>query len=193
MSKQAAEGSNSNSGIVVGGKRRSKTALRIKLVALGVVIVLIAGLTILITTILTKKTVDTTANNKDSASQQNLTLEQQASKLAYEGKYTEAQQLLDTKVKASNDKSTQQEIYRQQATVAFNARNYKDALGYAQKAEAVKPVAGTADLLGQIAAAMGDKPAAQRYFQKAIDRLDPNAENYASAYRTYQKELQAVK
>lgn len=122
----------------------------------------------------------------------NLTLSQQSDYLAYKGDYKGAQKIIAGQVAKAPNATAKAGLYLQQATIALNAKNYADAKKYAQSAESLQPNDNTASLLGYIAAQTGNKATAKQYYQKAIDRLDKNAESYNGTLQAYQTSMQEL-
>ena len=121
-----------------------------------------------------------------------LTASQQSDYLAYKGDYRGAQKITARQVAEASSATAKAGLYLQQATTALNAKNYADAKKYAQSAESLQPNDNTASLLGYIAAQTGDKATAKQYYQKAIDRLDKNADSYNASRQDYQTRLQEL-
>ena len=121
-----------------------------------------------------------------------LTASQQSDYLAYKGDYNGAQKITAGQVAKAPNATVKAGLYLQQATIALNAKNYADSKKYAQDAESLQPNDNTAGLLGDIAAQTGDKATAKQYYQKAIDRLDKNADSYNTSRQDYQTRLQEL-
>ena len=121
-----------------------------------------------------------------------LTVSQQSDYLAYKGDYKGAQKITAGQVATAPNATAKADLYLQQATIALNAKNYADAKKYAQSAESLQPNDNTASVLGYIAAQTGDKATAKQYYQKAIDRLDKNADSYNASRQDYQTRLQEL-
>jgi len=121
-----------------------------------------------------------------------LTARQQSDYLAYKGDYRGAQKTVADQITKASNTTTKSELYLQQVTIALNASNYVDAQKYAQAAESLQPNDNTASLLAYIAAQTGDKATAKQYYQKAIDRLDKNAESYNGSLQAYQTSMQEI-
>jgi tetratricopeptide (TPR) repeat protein len=103
-----------------------------------------------------------------------------AAERAYNGDYAGAQQSIDKNVAKTSDKNEKLYGYMTQATLAMNSGKYDEARQYALKAEQAKPTDGTAELLGDVATAQGDKQAAQKYYQQALERLEERAKTAPS-------------
>ena len=112
--------------------------------------------------------------------------------LAQKGDYIGAQKLLASEQATTKGSKNQAKVYLSQATLALNAEKYADAKIFASAADKLAPTPNTAALLGYIAAQTGEKPAAQALYQRAIDRLDKNANNYNTSLSDYTTKLQEI-
>lgn len=116
---------------------------------------------------------------------------------AYQGDYAEAQRAIDESISKASDPDDKSGGYMTQAGLAMNAGKYEDAKKYALKAEQASPTDGTAALLGDIAMRLGDKSAAQKYYQQAIDRLEARAKTPSPSIpqlrKSYATKLEAAK
>jgi len=86
--------------------------------------------------------------------------------------YTAAQKELDATLADANlsvdDKYT---LTSQKATVYENQKDYKNALMYYQKAQAIKPTQDVAESIGRVAEATGDKQQAISEYKVAVSRI----------------------
>lgn len=89
--------------------------------------------------------------------------------------YTKGEAELQKKLTDSTTNERRAGVYLQLAALAINNDNPNDALKYAQDAENAHPTDLTAQMLGDANASKGDKVAAEKYYNLAIQRIgDPN-------------------
>lgn len=90
--------------------------------------------------------------------------------------------------KTNEDKAR---VYRHFSSVALNQGAYDDALQYSQETEKLNPTQDTAMLVAQSAVGKGDKAMAIEYYQKAIDRISPAADDELgqSTVKYYQQRI----
>ena len=100
---------------------------------------------------------------------------EKAQALAQSGDYEKAQQLLGTEVNNSTDLKEKGALLTEQAVEAYNAGKYDKALGYAQAAEKAAPTRSTSRMIAQSAEQLGNKSLAVEYYQKTIERVNPNS------------------
>jgi hypothetical protein len=125
-------------------------------------------------------------NAATGTSAQHLTPEQQASKLAYEGDYAKAQEILAQQLKTAKTVKDKVFIISQQVTTAQNAKKYDDALHFAQTWEDLQSSSGSANAISQIYAAEGNKKEAVDYLNLAMSRLDKNSPSYNVQLQMFQ-------
>jgi len=156
-------------GIVVSNSRVRQHALRIKLFGLLGIIVLIflvfGGVAALRHH--THKDVTGVAGRPVPAKQ---SVSDQAIGLSAIGKSEQAQALLDKQLHGAT-KSQQADIYTQKASIAYDNQNYVNALQYAQKSEALKPTAASAQMIAESSEVLGDKSTALEYYKKQLKRM----------------------
>lgn len=123
------------------------------------------------------------------------TLYEKADTLKQQGKYAEAQKLLDDAQAASTDKKVQGQLLEDQALLAYNNADYTKALEYARAAEAKYPTRTTASMIARCSEALGDKPTAVEYYKLTIKRTDAATKqrnpSSVSEYEAKIKELSA--
>jgi tetratricopeptide (TPR) repeat protein len=181
------------SGIVVGDGRRSghlMAGLNVRILLLILVCALVlagaAGVTYVMLVPHDAKTPVRTNNNSE------LSARGQADKLSYEGDEPAAQKVLDVAAKAATTKEAKASIYIQQAVLAMNAKKYDDAMKYARLADTATPTSNTAELMARVAQEEKDVPAAKRYYQTALNRLDKTKPTYPSRLQQLKREQAAL-
>lgn len=188
------EGPDDNSTVPLGLKQRlPRQRLRLKVLGLVVVcLVLLVGVAFGTDFLMRRDTSKNPAPATEQQSSKPLTPKQQVERLAYEGKYEEAQQMLAQQLGSAKTTSEKSYIRTQQATLALNAQKYDEAMGYAQALDELQPTDASASLLAQVAAAKGDKVAAKNYLQVAIARLNKSAPTYDLKVQEYQMRIAAL-
>jgi predicted negative regulator of RcsB-dependent stress response len=140
-------------------------------------------------------------NNTGNNSGQSTTTPQQvaqtttdaADKLAYEGNVSGGVQKLNDAIKGTTNTQEQFLYYSSLATLLLNNNQLPDALAAAKSAYELNKVSGSAALVGQIAAQMGDKTTAATYYQYAIDHIDPNDPYAKTDQADYQATINSLK
>lgn len=116
-----------------------------------------------------------------------------ADKLAYDGNVQGGVQKLNDAIKGTTNTQEQFLYYSSLATLLLNNNQLPDALAAAKSAYELNKVPGSAALVGQIAAQMGDKTTAITYYQYAIDHIDPSDPYAKSDKADYQNTINSLK
>lgn len=138
------------------------------------------------------KTMPTKDNVVLAQKPKGLTPIQYSQQLISKGDYSAGQSLLNDQLRTAATPQAKIDIYSQLAVNALNAKKYNEAKDYAQKADTLFPTAGTAYQLAYIAAKMGDRTTARKYYQVAINRLDKNSDSYDMQLKNYTASLRQV-
>lgn len=117
---------------------------------------------------------------------------QQASRT---GDAASANEVYDKAVTASSDDYQKSVLLIGKATLYFNSADYKNALEYAQQAEAYDKNVAVYDFIAQIYEKLGNKASAAEYYKKTISVLDSSSPLYSQDLKYYQdnvKRLSAI-
>lgn len=135
-----------------------------------------------------------THKNPTTQSVPKLTPVQQYHTLANQGKYEQAEQVLDQQRAQAKTTAQKIAIYCQQSLLATQSKQYTDAKTYAGKALKLDPKSDKPYVaLAHLAEAQGDKAQAAQDWQKAIDNLSSATDGYNLILRDYQSSLEALK
>lgn len=99
-----------------------------------------------------------------------VTPSQKADTMAFQGNYQGAQNLLDDEIARSDDAVSKRELYLDKWLIAFNKKQYNDALSFAQAAEKLAPTRVTAKAVAQSSEALNNKKLALEYYKKVVER-----------------------
>jgi len=116
-----------------------------------------------------------------------------AQKLALTGDYTTAHKQLDQAL--GNDKLSDSERYvlvSQQAATYENQKDYTKALASYQQADSLQPSQNSAECIGRVAEALGNKQLAIDSYKKAITRINPNRPTGADDKDRYQNMIRSL-
>ncbi len=91
--------------------------------------------------------------------------------------FDEANKAYDQAIGANTDPKALAELYRYKATLYLNDKKYDEAITLAKKSDGYLPTRFSADLLGEIYLAQGNKAEAINSFKLAISRLDTDGYN----------------
>lgn len=83
-------------------------------------------------------------------------------------------------------------VYMQMASLSLGANKYQDSLTYSQKAESLRPNAGTARLVAVSAIGLNKNQMAIEYYKKAIARMDPTLETDRTDIALYKLEIKKL-
>lgn len=192
-----------STGIVVGdGKHHRHTNLHLRVVGLviaGLIIVggVAWGAVVVVRHFHNGKRQLSTANNSSptpgAPNLSAMTPEQKADYYVLKGQFSNAQAIYDAQLKAATTPQQKADAYTAKATTALSAKDYATARQLEAHADQLAPTAWTAQFLGDIAAAQGDKSAAANYYQTALNRLDKNSPTYGYEANKIQAKLDGVK
>jgi tetratricopeptide (TPR) repeat protein len=130
---------------------------------------------------------------QQSAANIKLTTEQKYHSLANQGKYGQAEQVLEDELAKAKTKNEKVAVYFQQSAVALQFKKYTDAQNYANKAVKLDPSNSNSYVaLAQVAAAQEDKNTARNYWQQAINHLDKSKPQYNLTLRQYKTNIQGL-
>jgi tetratricopeptide (TPR) repeat protein len=100
----------------------------------------------------------------------------QVTNLETQGKTTEAEQTLNSKIASATNNTQKGSLYELLADAYLTQNDYSSALKAAQTAEKLAPNADTAQLIAESEAGLGDKAVAIQYYQEAANRYKNNGD-----------------
>ena len=179
------------------GKHSKKT-----LIVVGVAVVLAIGIiTIGVFGLHSKDNSNNSVNTTNSAGTNSsitikggstTTSQDQAESLSEAGDYTAAIQTLNNVQKNTTNNEQKSELFQQEAISALDNGQYKDALNFAQEAEAADSSSNTAYLIAVSYQALGQKQDAIIYYQKAIARKVIMTQSDQDDVQYYQNAIKAL-
>lgn len=99
-----------------------------------------------------------------------VTPSQKADTMAFQGNYQGAQNLLDEEIARSGDAAGKRELYLDKWLIAYNKKQYSDAISFARAAEKLSPTRVTAKAVAMSSEALNDKKLALEYYKKVVER-----------------------
>lgn len=101
-----------------------------------------------------------------------LTPYEEASSLAYSGKYDEAMEGLDKKIESADDDTEKYNLLLAKSDVARENEKYQQALQYAREADGLNPTRQSAILVAIAAEELSDTETALEFYKKVVERTD---------------------
>lgn len=115
-----------------------------------------------------------------------------AQQLDAQGKYDQAQQAIVSALADTTDSTEKYELYLEQGANFENEQQYNEAIDAYNKANAIKPSAGTYDAIGQVAQLIGNKQLAIDSYTKEIELLPPNSDKGASMKQQLEAQIKEL-
>lgn len=193
-----------STGIVVGDGRHHRRRINLHLRVVGLVIALLIilggiawGVVVVVQHFHGSKKRPSIANNSNpnpgAPNLNAMTPEQKADYYVLKGQFSDAQAIYDAQLKVATTPQQKADAYTAKATTAYSAKDYATAKQFEMQADQLAPTAGTAQFLGDIAVAQGDKSAAAGYYQTALNRLDKSSPTYGYEANKIQAKLNEAK
>lgn len=121
------------------------------------------------------------------------TVSEQADAAAFNGNYKVGQSLLDVAIGKTANKAEKAKLYEDKSLIAYNHKQYNDALVAARQAEELYPTRGSAISVATSAEALGDKKTAIEYYRKVLERTTKEARDLdAESYEYYENKLKVL-